>query len=406
MTSIAVPEAGETRDEAFLRHVAGLLWPGGGADPASGSDSLVVLPSRRRPRVLVPAGARRAAVAALRSGTEQTSGRARARTVALTALFSAGLAELVFRDRLALPSAPAAGSVSAHLSAVLGRPLVVGLRLGPARANRKPVLQLLSPGGELVGFAKIGVNDLTNGLVAAEARALTRLATMDLAPVEVPRVLHLGQWRDLTVLVQSPLPVGLARDKNAAPLARAAVVTVAGAMGERAHPISASPYLHRLRGDLARLPEGSGRAVLRRGLEATAARPDRMFRFGCWHGDWTSGNMAVLADRVLVWDWERFDADVPLGIDALHHCLMELLTREGRPPPEAAGRLIERAPELLAPFGVPSGDADALVTLYLVELGARYLRDRQAQEGPAFGRIDNWLLPAVTGLAERLGAQV
>ena len=402
MSSDDAPESGQARDEAFLADVVELLWPRGESDPTAGSDSLVVLPSRRRPRVLVPAGARRAAVTALRTGSEQTSARARARTIALAALFSVGLAELVFRDRLVVRSAPAADSVSAHLSAVLGRSLVVGVRLGPARANRKPVLQLLSPGGELVGFAKVGVNELTNSLVAAEARALTQLATVTLASVEVPQVLHLGEWRGLTVLVQSALPVRSTRDSNPARGAQAAMVTVATALGERTHPVSASPYLHRLRAAVARLPEGAVRAALRHGLDAVAARPGSVLRFGCWHGDWTSGNMAVLPHRVLVWDWERFDADVPLGMDALHQCLLDLLTGDGRPAPAAVRHLVERAPALLAPFGVPAEDVDAVVALYLIELGARYLRDGQAQQGPAFGQVDYWLLPAVAGLAERL----
>ena len=51
------------------------------------------------------------------------------------------------------------------------------MHLGAARANRKPVLQLLTPDGETVGFAKIGVSPLTSSLVWAERDALTLLCS-------------------------------------------------------------------------------------------------------------------------------------------------------------------------------------------------------------------------------------
>ena len=53
----------------------------------------------------------------------------------------------------------------------------MSLYLSPARANRKPVLQLLTPQGQAAGFAKIGTNQLTRELVTAEYEALAGWAT-------------------------------------------------------------------------------------------------------------------------------------------------------------------------------------------------------------------------------------
>ena len=65
--------------------------------------------------------------------------------------------------------------------------MVVSLRIGPPRANRKPVLELLSPGGEVLGFAKVGVTGLTRELVRAEAAALDVLGAGRADPPGGPR---------------------------------------------------------------------------------------------------------------------------------------------------------------------------------------------------------------------------
>ena len=62
--------------------------------------------------------------------------------------------------------------VAAYLNAALGQDVVVSLRIGPARANRKPVLELLAARRRADGFAKVGVTDLTCDLVRTEAAAL------------------------------------------------------------------------------------------------------------------------------------------------------------------------------------------------------------------------------------------
>jgi hypothetical protein len=41
--------------------------------------------------------------------------------------------------------------------------------------------------------------------------------------------------------------------------------------------------------------------------------------------------------------------------------------------------------------------------LYFVEIATRYLLDDQAGAGSRLGRIDDWLMPAVTDAAKVLG---
>jgi hypothetical protein len=126
----------------------------------------------------------------------------------------------------------------------------------------------------------------------------------------------------------------------------------------------------------------------------SAAAP--VLEFGAWHGDWNGANSAVLADgRVLVWDWERFDPDVPVGFDAVHLAVQDAITRRGTAPRRAATDVLVAASALLEPFGVAQSEASLVAVLYLIELAVRYLRDGQARAGARLGRVAEWLVPAV-----------
>ncbi|OON33340.1 hypothetical protein BSA16_00955 [Micromonospora sp. Rc5] len=405
------PPPGADARGAYLPELAGLVWPAP-ARPAlrrGGRAGFAVVPSAARPRLLVPAGSRRAAAGAVRHSTEAQSAKARLRRAVLATAFRTGLGRLAFRDRLVVdPGGNAGGgALDAHLAAVLGRPALLSIHIGPARANRKPVVQLLDAAGVPIGYAKLGVDPLTRALVEAEAAALARLAMLAVPGVQVAEVLHHGVWGGHALLVQSALPVGLPRAAPAPAVEaeRAAMVAVSRCAGVDHRPYAGSAHDRRLGAELAALGDRPEAARLRAVLDEVR-RVDPVLGLGAWHGDWNGGNSAALADgRVLVWDWERFADDVPLGFDALHRRVQTAITRAGVEPRAAAGRLITGAADDLTPFGQPAGVADLVAVLYLVELAARYLRDRQAEAGARLGHVDAWLLPAVEEhLAGRPGA--
>jgi hypothetical protein len=401
---VVQPPIGGDARAAYLPELAALVWPAP-ADAAlrrGGAGGYAVVPSAARPRLLVPAGSRRAAASAVRHSTEAVGVKARLRRRVLAAAFRTGVGALAFRDRLVVDGS----GLDAHLSAVLGGPALLSIHIGPARANRKPVLQLLGPRGEALGYAKLGVDPLTRALVDAEAAALTRLATVPLGPVTVANALHHGSWGEHSLLIQSALPVRRPRatpaEANAAE--RTAMLAVASCLGIRRQAYADSPYAHRVAADVTALGTRPEAERLRAALAAVAAA-DPVVAFGAWHGDWNGGNSAALADgRVLVWDWERFDADVPAGYDALHLRLQAEVTRGGVDPLHAARTLLADADAVLGPFDQPA--ADHVAVLYLVELAARYLRDRQAEAGARLGHVDTWLLPAVEQHLAATGGQV
>jgi hypothetical protein len=111
--------------------------------------------------------------------------------------------------------------------------------------------------------------------------------------------------------------------------------------------------------------------------------------------------MANLADALLVWDWERFAQHVPVGFDAIHYELQRRIQNSG----DATGAVeatVRRSGELLQPFAVQPAAREVTALLYLVDLAARYLTDRQAEAGARLGVLGTWLLPVLIRRVEEL----
>ncbi|WP_432980063.1 hypothetical protein [Dactylosporangium sp. CA-233914] len=381
----------------YIQEVLALLYPGTGERPVE----YLVIPNARKPRLLVPADDRRVAAAAVRRYAEPQSRLARLKRDAVVAALHTGLSGLLLRDRLRLH--PAEDTIEQYLGRHLGAGLRLSVHIGPARANRKPVLQLLDATGRTLAFAKLGTSALTRELVRAEGNALAAVGAAGFKAVKVPDVLHAGQWGEHEVLVQSALPVWQARAVLTAPRLAAAMLEVARCCGTSHGRLDGSGYWTRLRARLDAVAGHAEGSALRTAAERIArAAGDVDLSFGSWHGDWSPWNMAGVADAVLVWDWERFTPGVPIGYDALHHALQIGI---GRSPSagQAVNELVAAAPDLLLPFGVVHRQAVEVTTLlYLIDLATRYVTDRQAEAGARLGVLGSWLLPVLVARVEAL----
>ena len=405
------PELADGRRRDHLGEVCAVLWPspataslaaaaatgrGIGTSPGADQHDLLVLPSASRPRLVVPASGR-AAAAALRRYGEPGSIAARAgrQALALALRGGAGAAGLGGRLRVRVPAG--ADTIETYLTDVLGREVLISTHLSAARANRKPVLQLLTARGETTGFAKVSVNPLTRELIQAERVALDALAAANLRTLTVPRVLHHGRWQGREVLVMDALPTWRRRRALRSGQLTAAMAELAGVPGLSRGPLTGSAFLARLTARLDTVPAGADRDALAAVLGAltTAGIPGAELGFGAWHGDWTGWNMASVAGELLVWDWERFTRSVPYGFDALHYRLQTAVVGRRQPPAAAAAACARSAPVTLAPFGVPPDEARLTGVLYLTELSVRYLADRQDEAGARLGRPGTWLIPAI-----------
>jgi Phosphotransferase enzyme family len=407
----------------YLRQVCELLWP----PPAvvtmddgrsqlsaigiprhrahgpqrAGVSNFGLVPGLRRPPLLVPAE-QHVAAAAIHHFSGQRSRAARMTTKMFSLVLASGFGDAVLRGRVQVDAPAAAETIETYLAAVLGRDIMVSMYLGPPRANRKPVLQLLTPEGEPVAFAKVGINPLTCRLVRAERDALARLDQAGLADISLPRVLHRDQWHGLEVLVLSAVPAWTRRRPLSPARLAVAMNAVARVDGLHSVPLRGSVYLRRLRDRLASADKGPEQAALMRALDTLTTRSGRtVLTYGAWHGDWAPWNMASTKRGLLLWDWERFTPGVPLGFDALHYRLQADLGPGHRDPLTAAAATSQSAAQLLAPFGIGAEQAWLTGVLYLTELATRYLVDRQASAGAQNGAPGTWLIPAITTEASR-----
>ena len=352
----------------------------------------VLLPSARHPQILAPASARGPAAAAVTQFSNGAPRRTRLAAAAVAGALRAGVAQRVLRGRASISVAPGVGSgdlpdlvLSHHLARVLDlRRADLAVRVGAARPNGKPVVQVAAPDGRIVAFAKVGWNDLTHGLVAAEAEALGRLAGSRPSAFAVPELLHAGDWGGSAVTAVAPAMGGRPHVSPEPPAGATRELALGGATERSA--LTESSWWRRVR---ERIDASGGGEQGRLADRIAEADGGRELAFGRGHGDWTPWNMAELEGRLVVWDWERAGDGVPVGVDAAHYCLLVALNARGLPPDSAVPDVLTRLPGVLERLDVPASDARLVVSLELLEMSVRFAEARAV---------------GVTGLRDRFGS--
>ena len=133
-------------------------------------------------------------------------------------------------------------------------------------------------------------------------------------------------------------------------------------------------------------------------LCATAG--DLEWRTGSWHGDWTPWNMARSGQRVLLWDWERFETDVPIGLDRCHYLVNAITRRRGTSDETIRAGLAAAG----ATPDTPGSPSHALGALYLLAVAGRYLPLAEGPRGSDIAprgdqvleTLSSWLQPFLT----------
>jgi hypothetical protein len=406
-------DAADTGALEYLRGICKLLWPapsvvtlegrgrrrslGTSRTPPPGwvDSQYALVPGIGRPPLLVP-DMDRIAASAIRYFNGQRTLKVKLTTKVFSLCLASGLGSTLYTGRVRVSTPPGAESMETYLRGIVSKDVHISMSVGPPRANRKPVLQLLTPSGDPAAFAKIGTTPLTCDLVRDEHAALASLGQVKLNRLTVPRVLHHDTWNGLSVLVLSPLPVWRRRR----PLG-AAELAAARVNGLQTGPLRDSAYLRQLRNRITAIEQAPERAALLQALDLLTERHgDTTLHFGAWHGDWAPWNMASTDPDLLVWDWERFTTGVPVGFDPLHYQLQLEVGPEHLDPRAAAARCTVHAPQLLASFGITAEQARLTGALYLADLATRYLADRQEEQGGRNGAPGTWLIPAIVAAAQ------
>ena len=350
----------------------------------------MVLPNAGAPRLLVPVGNPTAAARAMLRFSAALSTRDTVKRLGVSGLLRAR-AGAPFPDRITVSER--AGSLRAHLADVLGEPVDFSLGLGTARANRKPVLQVFDVRGRSLAFVKIGDTELTEALVSAEAASLQQLAEADLPPeIEVPRLLHLGTWQGATVLVMTALDTSfLQRPRRQFDVPVPEMDRFHAAFAQEARPLVDSPLWDQMVTAQQSLGSSAVRERLGDALDGLRlAAADRPLPLGGWHGDWTPWNMGRRRGRLQLWDFERFQTEVPRGLDRCHYGVNAVTRRDGT---DVAS--VMRGLELAGVTNDRAGEDHLVGATYLAGIACRYLVGAEGDLGATISERSMVMLDAL-----------
>jgi hypothetical protein len=324
----------------------------------------------------VPVGNPTAAARAMLRFSAALSTRDTVKRIGVSALLRSR-AGAAFPDRIVVSER--AGSMRAYLGEVFGEQVDFSLGLGTARANRKPVLQVFDARGRSIAFVKIGGTEVTEALVRREAGSLERLAEADLpAGLEVPRLLHLGTWEGATVVAMTALETSFRqRPRRQFDVPVEEMRHFEAAFDEGTRPLTNSQLWDQMVTAQKSLTSTDARERLGAALEQLRlAGEDRPLPFGGWHGDWTPWNMSRHRGRLQLWDWERFETGVPMGLDRCHYGVNAITHRDGF---DQASVL--RGLELSHIAEEPGSDEHLVAATYLAAIACRYLVGAESDLG-------------------------
>lgn len=250
--------------------------------------------------------------------------------------------------------------------------LLFAVSLGPPGPHRKPVLQVMTPSGQVLGYAKVGWNEATRGLVQNEVRVLQMLQDEDL-PFTVPRVLYSGDNGAHTLCVQGS-PRGGRRP--APPELTTEYVEVLCALARKGFSrrlLNESRFWKCIIERVQRVENAYWRHALHRALEAIHEDwRDREVPFHFAHGDFAPWNALVVDGRLHLFDWEYAQEETPAGYDLFHFLVQTAWLVEGLKPRKIVEVVLTRTMEPSAEAywkcaDVQTSDIPRLFRIYLLD---------------------------------------
>lgn len=151
-----------------------------------------------------------------------------------------------------------------------------------------------------------------------------------------------------------------------------------GAFGDEARPLAKMPLWDSMLARHASLGPSAARDRLGDALDALRDTDTRPLAMGAWHGDWTPWNMSRRRGRLQLWDWERFETGVPLGLDRCHYAVNAVCRRDGVDLDS-----VMRGMDLAGIRNDRSTDAHLVGAAYLATITCRYLVGAEGELGGA-----------------------
>jgi len=311
---------------------------------------------------LLPQNSRRAALAGLSLYPAQKP-RARIAKSLLSLGLRSGLGTWIL-PKAAVDLEP----LREFLTEVFGRKdLSLSVSLGAPGPHRKPVIQVASEGGEVLGYAKVGWNEATRGLVNNEATMIRKIQQLGLAQLRVPEIVWLQRDGSKALLVTEPIHgVGLTHSKNTLYPAVFETLTELAIKTRQDMLFGQSSFWRDLNERMAKVIRhvpGYQEAVLVRALDLIEDRlGERIVPFVFRMGDFTRWNLAMDAHANLLQliDFEYARESWLVGSDAFHFIRSEGIINSETPN------------AFLCSLGISLEDSAVLYLAYLADIFAEW----------------------------------
>jgi hypothetical protein len=206
----------------------------------------------------------------------------------------------------------------------------------------------------------------------------------------------------MQVLLLSPLPTTpFRRPRDLWRPPDEAMAELAGAFPGAGGTLGKLPWLEARRWVADRLCDRRSGELLSRSIDQLVdLAAGRTWAVGAWHGDWTAWNMCRAGGVVQLWDWERFQTDVPAGLDRFHYLVNTATSRRGLTPETIRFGLDRAGGSGLREIGSP---LHVLAGCYLVSVATRYLTLGEGEGGGVITERAQCTLSALADLVGRSG---
>jgi hypothetical protein len=280
-----------------------------------------------------------------------------------------------YRDALCVAGRETPPLQRAMQSLFPGRPVRLAISSGtpPPAINRKISLALLTPGGNVLAFAKLpGPCAVSGQNVRHEAEVLSQLSRR--AGTRAPRLLFAGNVGARYLAVSTPL-------RGRHPCAEPADAHRRFLDGLRTDPLKPAAGTAFARALSQRAGLLAGRAALLSALrDLLALLCEFRFPATAVHGDFVPWNLRQHLGDIGAFDWEYAQLDgLPL-IDEMHHLLAVGYLLKKWSPGHAYGRLLEAASA--RPLGLPPRAVRALQLAYLLDYLLRLFGEGHGDDYP------------------------
>jgi len=252
------------------------------------------------------------------------------------------------------------------------RDLVFAVSLGTPGPHRKPVIQIMTPSGEALGYAKVGWNEATRALVRNEVRVLQMLQDEDL-PFDVPQVLYADYNGERALCVQGAPPAGARTDAQELTAEHIEALCSLACRNLRRRPLEESRFWQCIIERAQQVQNRWWQHFLNRMLESVRQEwIDQEVPFHFAHGDFAPWNALRINNRLYLFDWEYAQEEMPAGYDLFHFLVQTSRLVCKVNPQEIKKAVLDQAKQWLANefwncVNIQVADIPKLFQLYILD---------------------------------------